>query len=199
MFDHPDELPADAMDPALCSFEGDFYGEGTVDWTHGNAVARIPGSQDFVVSLRNLDAIVKVSRAAGNIVWKLGDGMDFELEDPDGLGWFYGQHDAKISADGTMLVFDNHGIGTWSRAMEFELDETKMSARPVWSFRVPYTAAGGTVDKLDNGHYLISTGNAKTLHEVDPDGHEVWSARFPPMPDMLSIGRIAPYPAIWRD
>ena len=58
----------------------DFWGEDTVDWTHGNAVVHDASDDSIIVSLRQQDAIIKFSRETGQLTWILGPHENWDLE-----------------------------------------------------------------------------------------------------------------------
>lgn len=69
-----------------------------------SSIDRFP-SGDFLISARHTDAIYKISRATGSILWQLGGvNSSFKLE---GFN-FSGQHDARViqeNATSTMYIF----------------------------------------------------------------------------------------------
>jgi arylsulfate sulfotransferase len=87
------------------------------DWTHTNSVAYSPEDGNFIVSIRHQNWIVKVDyrngHGSGNLVWKLGEGGDFELKGGvDPTDWFYAQHDAqfitaKSTGEYSISIMDN--------------------------------------------------------------------------------------------
>ena len=123
------------------------------DWGHANAVAYNPADNSILVSLRNQDCIVKFSRDSGEIQWILGDHHNWrspwsdKLLRPVGqLAWQYHQHDCSVTPSGTILCFDNGNHratpfepkmpdkDSYSRIVEFAVDETAMTVRQVWSY-----------------------------------------------------------------
>lgn len=142
------------------------------DWLHTNSLDIFPNG-DLLVSLRNLNRIVRISRESGEIIWSWGEGI---------LGH---QHSVKFTDQGNILIFDNgfHRIKgrdcdgvCRSRAIEMNPETGEI----VWQFsEAPLFAQGfGDVDRLANGNTLITYGqncpNAQ-LVEVDPDGEVVWT------------------------
>ena len=84
----------------------------TPDLVHWNST-EVDG-QHLIISLRHTDAIYKISRKTGEIVWKLGGTQrpeslkvvgDFVF-DSFGLG---GAHDVRVLHDGTVTMHDNGG------------------------------------------------------------------------------------------
>jgi len=202
-FDHQDKIPPNATDPEECAWLGGFWGPDTVDWTHGNSVYKIPNENAFLLSLRNASRIVKIDRDTGEIVWQMGEGLDFSWEDraPDQEWWFHFQHDAQQLPNGNIILFDNqfhYYNGLWSRAMELEVDEQNMQIELVWEYFVPFTIAHGSVERLDNGNTLISTGNSLSIFEASPDGWTIWWANLPTNVGIPTLAKALVYPALWN-
>ncbi len=84
--------------------------EAAVDVEHMNAVE--PDGEDaFLVSLRQTDAVYKVVKATGEVLWKLG-GTETPASltvqgDPQGEYPLGGQHDVRRQPDGTITIHDN--------------------------------------------------------------------------------------------
>ena len=100
--------------------------ECKADWVHDNAIIYDSRDDTYIVSLRHQDAVIKVRRATGKLVWILGNhfgwGPEFEpyLLTPVGspFEWQYHQHAPMVTPEGTLLLFDNGN----NRAMPFETD-----------------------------------------------------------------------------
>ena len=79
------------------------------DLVHWNAIQPV-GSGSVLASFRHLDAIYKINKSTGAIVWKLGGTSRPEsltvVGDPL-ANTFGGQHDVRLLPDGTVTVFDN--------------------------------------------------------------------------------------------
>ena len=155
------------------------------DWTHANAVEYIETDDSLLLSLRSQHWVLKIDRATGNILWRLGPEGDFELE---GEGeWFYGQHTPRPGENGELLLYDNGNdrpdSELHSRAAAFHLDETNAKAVQYWEDRTNhFTEALGSVQRLPNGNTLVCAGGAfeegspAQIVEVTPDSPsvEVW-------------------------
>ena len=97
------------------------------------------------------------------------------------------QHDIRSLGNGHYTVFDNGNYhtpkGTWSRALELELDTLAMTAHNVWEYRANpdiYSRYLGNTQRLPNGNTLINwavTGAPKLL-EVRPDGSKAFELDF---------------------
>jgi arylsulfate sulfotransferase len=83
---------------------------GFPDWTHSNALIYSADDNNFLVSIRHQNWIVKVDYRGGGgtgaVLWKLGEGGDFTLQGGvDPTDWFYAQHDANFASANTTGVF----------------------------------------------------------------------------------------------
>ena len=150
--------------------------QASFDYAHVNAVSLDPTDNNLLASLRTTSEIVKIDRRTGQIIWRLGGKRNmftFIGEHPENAPYYtVGQHDIHRLANGHLLYFDNGNISgggvtpndrTYSRAVEYALDETNMTATLVWEFRhtpdisVPCT---GAVKRFANGNTLIDWGCA---------------------------------------
>lgn len=164
-----------------------------VDYTHGNAVAIDPTDNHLLVSFRNTSEIVKINRSTGEVMWRLGGKMNqftFVNETANGPYYTVGQHDVHRLANGNLLFFDNGSMGgdyitprSYSRVVEYALDEVNKIATLVWEYRhVPDIEAicQGSVKRMANGNTLIDWGCASGLFagtivtEVNPSGQVVF-------------------------
>lgn len=203
VFQHSDELPQEEMDPFHCHVP--FWGVGTIDYTHGNKVHPTPDEDTFLLSMRHLHRIIKIDRTTGEIIWQLGDGLDFTWlgNEPVRDRWFYFQHDPLWLSDNRLLLFDNSNCrygfncftNPWSRALELEIDEDNMTVRQVWEHRTDFSNSIGNCERLDNGNTFIVTGSGGHMVETTADHVEIWEADFF-MLDVVSNGYT--YPALWR-
>lgn len=170
-------------------------GEEAYDWTHANGIVHDPNDDSVLLSLRHQDWILKIDRATGDIVWRLGPEGDFTLIGDD--TWFYHPHSPYPMPDGSMLLYDN-AVGNpdlppeqeFSRAVRYALDEDAMTATLIWQDDAePFSAPiAGDVDPLPGGHLLVLDSSILTgpvlrarLRELDPDASPmmVWSLTTP--------------------
>lgn len=144
-----------------------FYPQG-LDWTHANSLQYVPESDSYVVSFRNQDAILNLSRADGSLLWQFGgDGGQFEML-PGRVP--LAQHSADLLDPTHLLMFDNGAHDSYSRAVEFELDFAAGTATEVWSCDANQTITAfllGDVEELANGNRAIAWGNATVYTEAD--------------------------------
>jgi hypothetical protein len=144
--------------------------------------------------LRQVSQLHRLDPEAGERVWSLGPGQDFQLLYSDGTPapaseWFFGQHAPKVQGD-RLLVYDN-GVGrpreAYSRVVELRLDEAARTATLLWSYREDgwYTPIWGDADWLPDGDVLVVRAvcaacgagprERTQLMQVDPErGEVVW-------------------------
>ncbi len=143
---------------------------------HVNAIDRDHDGH-LLISMRNASQVVKVSSGNGDVIWRLGGRRsDFTFVD-DPLNGFFRQHGIRRLPNGNVILFDNGNEHTppASRAVEYELDEEKMTARMVWEFRdTIFALAMGFADRLPNGNTLICYGTGGRIREVTPEGEIIF-------------------------
>ena len=166
-FDHlsiADGAPADRVGP-------------NVNWTHGNALD-IDVDGNVIVSFRNLGEVDKIDIASGNLIWRMG-GRKTDLTSLDPLfPAFAGQHSARISGPGEVMILDNLGVPGESRAERYLVDASARTFRLAQSYSSNppvVTQIGGSVQSLPNGRTLVSFGTAGRVEEYDPAGRVLWS------------------------
>ena len=174
-------------------------GELALDWTHANAVVHDPRDDSLLLSLRHQDWILKIDRASGAILWRLGIEGDFTLEEG---AWFFHQHSPQWQPDGSLLVYDNGCANPYlddllerSRAVIYTLDPEAGTARVTWSDELDerLSAIAGDADRLPGGNLMVLDSFIvedfidglpqvrSLLRELDParPGAPLWSARLP--------------------
>ena len=156
------------------------------EWSHINDLW-VCENGDIVSSCRHLDAVIRVSRATGDIIWRWGsptyedgDGLQLSLKN-EALG---GPHDAHIIPEGLpgaghMLCYDNGMYKYLSRAVEVDTE----SGEIVWQSTTQFTYAQGRVPfspyisgarRQPNGNTVICEGANGRLYEVTLEQEVVW-------------------------
>lgn len=169
--------------------------QSSFDYAHVNAISIDPTDNNLLASVRTTSEIVKISRQTGQILWHLGGKKNqfaFIGEHAENAPYYtVGQHDIHRLPNGHLLYFDNGNISgggvtpsdrTYSRAVEYALDETNMTATLVWEFRhTPDISAPctGSVKRYANGDTTIDWGCAvptsgTILTEVNSAGQVVF-------------------------
>jgi hypothetical protein len=155
----------------------------TVDYVHGNAL-EIDVDGNILLSCRHMDEITKINRETGEIMWRMGgkNNQFTFINDPIG---FSHQHALRRLPNGDITLFDNGNFHSpsFSRAIEYQLDEQTKTVTLVWQFRNSpdnYGFAMGYVQRLDNGNTLIGWGTSNpTVTEVRPDGSKALELTLP--------------------
>ncbi len=157
-----------------------------LDWTHGNGLAYDPRDDSVIINLRHQDAMLKIDRASGEIAWILGEHTDWpealrsKLLNPVGepFEWIYHAHNPRITRNDTILMFDNGKFrarpfrpylepeNTYSRTVEFEVDEAAMTVRQVWASDDRVTPDNCFSFAMGDAHELPRTGNILVVDSI---------------------------------
>jgi arylsulfate sulfotransferase len=158
-----------------------------LDWTHGNGLFYDAADDSVIVNLKHQDATLKIDRNSGEIRWILGEPSDWTpalaqklLKRPDGMRWPYHAHNPRITADGTLMLYENAQWGARpftdrlphspnqavSRAVEYRIDEQNMTVSEVWS-----SARGRSDDTchapfMGDAHRLPKTDNVLVIDSL---------------------------------
>lgn len=155
-------------------------GSDPYDLAHINSVQELR-SGDYLVSLRHTDAVYRIDRASGEVVWKLGGTPRAEslevVGDPfNGTG---GQHDAREAPDGTITLFDNGtSLGRPPRAARYDVGGGQ--ARLVdeqFDPGIPVSGCCGSA-RLVGDSWLIAWGGNREIGEYGPDGEPLFELTF---------------------
>ena len=160
-----------------------------IDYVHSNAI-EISNDSTLFLSSRNLNEVEKINRNTGELIWRWGLNAkynNFQFVN-DTLGFTY-QHDPRILPNGHITIYDDgnlrQGYGSkYSRALEYELNETNRTAKLVWQYRnTPdvYSPFMGNVQRLSNGNTLVGWGatNSVIFTEVDSLNQKVMEIKIP--------------------
>ncbi len=164
----------------------------TIDYMHTNA-ADADQDGNYLLSALSLSQIIKIDRATGNIIWKLGGKSNqftfINENEANAPTYFSNQHNITVLPNGNITLFDNGNQHSppYSRGVEYHLDEQNMTAELVWEYRHSpdiHAAAMGNVQRLPNGNTLIGWGIAAlngspALTEVHPDGSVAFELSLP--------------------
>jgi hypothetical protein len=199
------------------------------DWNHANGLALDPRDGSPVVTLRHLDAVVKLTPDL-QLDWILGPHEGWRapwsealLQAGDDVVWPLHPHAPEVLADGTVLVFDNHNEGhtpyteppserPTSRAVAFRIVDSADGRRAEQLWEVDTTATGplycgavGDVDVDDAGRVLVDYGFVHFEREVALEelglGHRAvrWVEALPGDDEPVLDVRLASDPAVWPD
>jgi hypothetical protein len=189
-----------------------------MDWAHGNSIT-IDLDQDVAYMSSRWVGLFKMKYSTKKRIWhlpasyatthntKYTPAANMTFVPPKSQ--FSDIHDPEIHDDGTILFFDNGGYtgriedgnpGNYhSRAVEYAIDEEKLTATLVWewpgTFNVDefyrtdyYVPFWGDADRLQNGNVLIAAGRtgsaavtpvSRVTEVTKNDGKVVWELRLP--------------------
>ncbi len=129
------------------------------DYAHGNSISEdVDGN--LLASFRHLNAVVKINRTTGAVMWILG-GKSNQFTFTNDAG-FSGQHDIKGQLDGSFSILDNANTsGHISRAVTYTLDTLAHTATKIWEY-IPnpnfYTSGMGNHQITPEGNHFIDYG-----------------------------------------
>lgn len=129
------------------------------DYMHFNSIDIDPKDGNIICSFRHQDAIIKINKDTGEILWILGGpGDQFNLTEEQR---FYHQHHARFTPEGTITLYNNNNGHGYSYPMEFRLDEENKKVLECHIFKAEQQARTwmGSAQKLDSdGTFLIGWG-----------------------------------------
>lgn len=155
------------------------------DWTHGNGTFYDRNEDSILICMRLQDAVIKIERSTGEIRWILGNHNGWperlrnKLLKPEGeLRWPYRMHNPKLTPAGNVLIWDNGTIQAtpfdgkpWaaphevrSRAVEYEVDEERMTVRQVWSSEDPTGKEKFCSQGMGDVQWMSETGNVLAFY-----------------------------------
>ena len=131
----------------------------SIDYFHLNSVFIDPSDNNIIMSARNQNAIIKIDRSDGHIIWILGGVNDqFGLSEEQK---FSRQHFATYVENGNLLLFDNGFDKEISRVVELTLDESEKLVKDYTEYGLGiFGQYCGSVQKLsyDQAIYCIGWG-----------------------------------------
>ena len=143
---------------------GDILHTNTIEILDGAHVDKDPAfkKDNLLLSFRNLSSIAVVDPEAEKVVWyKKG-------------AWRY-QHQPTFTPDGSLILFDNSGLGERSRVLEFD----PATMKETWAYgngpdELFFTRLIGSAQRLANGNTLITESDNGRVFEVTPEKNIVW-------------------------
>ncbi|MCF0133000.1 MAG: aryl-sulfate sulfotransferase [Blautia sp.] len=160
------------------------YTGGLSNWMHNNAVWYDEASNDFIVSGRHQNMILRFNAETREIKW-IFSGTVFDRNEnllpykltPIGDDFEYptSQHASMITPEGDLLLFDNRNFDIqdeegnldqekmYSRGVRYHIDEENMTIEEVWQYGKEqgnqlYSSFSSDIDYLGEDHYLIDFG-----------------------------------------
>jgi Arylsulfotransferase (ASST)/Concanavalin A-like lectin/glucanases superfamily/Carbohydrate binding domain len=159
---------------------------GSFDFPHMNAI-EIDTDGHILLSARNTSEITKINRDNGDIIWRLGGAHNQFTFVNDPLQGPRNQHAVRTVATNRYTLFDNGNLHSpsMSRAVEYALDPTNLTATVMWQYPNPATSSiysyyMGNAQRLTNGNTLINwaLGGMPKLTEVRPDGTKAFEMNW---------------------
>ncbi len=143
------------------------------DWVHANSVF-IDNDGHFLISFRDLNAIWKIDRDTGEVIWKL------ESKNLPRDQRFYNQHAIHSNLDGDYMMFDNGDarLRKSSRAIAFNYDGIEYEEK--LRIELPnslFTNKQGSVYQFAKDKFLFSSPMSQTLVITDRTGKILWLAK----------------------
>lgn len=137
-----------------------YYELGTenVDYMHTNSITIDKTDNNFVISNRNQNSVIKIDRETGEILWTLGGkNDDFNLNSNQQLSR---QHYAYFDYNNNLLLFDNGNDNKKTQIKNFELDEEnkKIVNFKSYEFGNKFSEFCGSVQQISDDLYLIGWG-----------------------------------------
>ena len=176
------------------------------DHAHWNSVDR--KGRYVLLSFRHLDAVYKIDRRSGRIVWKLGGtrtSKSLKVKgDPYGRYPFGGQHDARFMPDGSVTIFDNQTYfeKRQPRAVRYMINEKKRTATLIREIKDPLFKVSigfGSARIGRNGNWLIcwgATGKDGNVAAYDPQGRAFFRIYTPAVTPYRANPVYSPKPTI---
>ena len=161
-------------------------------YIHVNSVELDETDGNIILSCRETSEVIKVSRVTGEVMWRMGaKNNEFTIlndHEENAPRYFKLMHDVRRHANGHLTMFDNGADAkdmerTYSRAVEYDVNEVNKTATMVWEFRHDpdiLALSGGDCIRLANGNTIIrwgsaaKAGDAPAMTEADPNGELVY-------------------------
>lgn len=152
---------------------------------------------NLIISARHQDEISKINMTTGQFVWRMGgtacrnNQFTFVNDTYQNFTGFSHQHNVHRLSNGNLLCFDNGNMKPtpYSRAVEYELNETTKTITKVWSYTNSpsiFSTSMGNAQRLPNGNTLIGWGSSQNgdigvviATEVDQNGNKVFEMTNP--------------------
>jgi Arylsulfotransferase (ASST) len=154
------------------------------DIAHWNSIE--PDGGSVIASFRNLDAVYKIRKSPGNIVWKLGGTKTSKSLTVKGDPRRYplgAQHDARLLSDRTVTIFNNRTNLDQPRpeADRFRIDQKNKTATLLQAITDPAVTASyccGSARRMTNGQWLIDWGQNNGIGGYKPNKDRTFFLRF---------------------
>ncbi len=161
-------------------------------WTMLNHLQWVPGSDDYVASLKNMTTLIRADGKTGQTEWILSEDDSFATMIPD--DGFHHQHGFHVPDDDSLLLFDNDGADGHSRVIRMALqpDEGRAETVAIYDGDVSSLIMGDVVE-LSDGTLLVCYSTEARLDTMSADGVVTSQLDFP---RLVNVGYITHLPAI---
>ena len=145
-----------------------------VDYHHLSSLA-IGTADNYVVTSRNLDAVLSLARDGRGLQWTLSPTIASDFTFATDADKFYDPHDVTQTSNTTLTLVDDGNArpacnfddtshqGCFSRAIELELDFETMEAKVTWQFEFPTLLANtGDLREAERGDVFNEVGGSVT-------------------------------------
>lgn len=140
---------------------------GSYSWLHTNGLA-IDLDGGIILSARKSSQLFKINPSNKSIIFTAGIPGSFDIYPISHR--CVGQHSVTVTGGNKYMVFDNQGMDTVSRVIEYFAMGYDNSFRRQWEYVLPtYSPLLGSAYKLENGNILIGTGLGSSIIELDSD------------------------------
>jgi arylsulfate sulfotransferase len=166
------------------------------DWCHLNSIQFDSTDNSLLISSKLQYFISKIDYDTGEIKWILGNHenwkeswqehlltpVNFDSTLSNDYDWTYAQHMPRLTNDGNVMVYDNGASrpgGSFTRAVEFSVDELNMTVKKEWSYDLTTTAKiVGSVNTYPDGSVQIGHGNNGQIYEVNRAGDILFEGKL---------------------
>jgi Arylsulfotransferase (ASST) len=156
-------------------------GEGvswdTSDIAHANALTYDDATDELVIGLTAMKAVVRFDRKTGNARWIVAPGGGVQLN-VDGLSDWDLHHQIALTADGYYIYVNKTKDDSCSKIIQVKVDETLGTAETVSSFgddTCYSTFALGGLAWMDEATLLVSWTSAGVLEQRTTSGEVLWA------------------------
>ena len=144
--------------------QGYNYNPNDFDYAHANSISEdLDGN--LLISFRHLDAVYKIHRTTGEVIWSLG-GASSDFNIASGSDPFSGQHTARRSWNGDLALFDNGNQNPvqQTRVVKYDLDTVNWVATETFSYdgdQFIYAPGTGSYQHTEEDLMCIGWGRAR--------------------------------------
>lgn len=155
---------------------------------HLNSLSVDETGNFIYLGYRDLSRIIKVDKKTKKIVAQYGQKLTPNDTLVNESHLFRRQHDVRILPNNEFTLFNNNETdsGLISSALRLKIPNSKKDTlTPIWEFKLNFDTLTngrslrlGSVELLDNGNYLICTGENGRILEVTHDKKPVWDFKL---------------------